>query len=253
MAKLPAAIRYNNPGAQYPGPSATRFGSTGYGVIGGGHKIAQFPTPVDGAAAQYDLLRRSYAGMPLGRLINKWSGGNDSGPYTKFVSERLGLNPNTVITDGMLRDPDFAVKLAKTKSQWETGGKFPLNDDQWKQAHAKAYGYGMDPRPQPGEPITPLGEPVSGPAPGSFRAAQEDAGVGAGAPGAPSALGSLVGDEKENPGFLAALLGTFGELKMPQQQQTQTQPQQPAVMPWAAASQTSGRPLLPPITPILRS
>ena len=61
----PASIRYNNPGAQYPGPSARRFGSVGTEIIGGGHKIAVFDDPVKGAAAQFDLLNRGYAGMTL--------------------------------------------------------------------------------------------------------------------------------------------------------------------------------------------
>ena len=64
MTRPPASLRYNNPGAQYPGPSARRFGSVGTETIGGGHKIAVFDDPVNGAAAQFDLLLRSYAGLP---------------------------------------------------------------------------------------------------------------------------------------------------------------------------------------------
>jgi hypothetical protein len=51
----PASFRYFNPGAQYPSEEAARFGQTGYGIIGGGHKIARFPSPVNGAAANFDL------------------------------------------------------------------------------------------------------------------------------------------------------------------------------------------------------
>jgi hypothetical protein len=58
----PASFRYNNPGAQYPSTEAARFGQTGYGIIGGGHKIARFPSPVNGAAANFDLLYRNYTG-----------------------------------------------------------------------------------------------------------------------------------------------------------------------------------------------
>jgi hypothetical protein len=64
LSDIPASIRYNNPGAQYPGASASAFGSTGFGIIGGGHKIARFDDPESGAAAQFDLLNRRYAGMP---------------------------------------------------------------------------------------------------------------------------------------------------------------------------------------------
>jgi hypothetical protein len=51
-----ASFRYNNPGAQYPSARAARFGQTGYGIIGGGHKIARFPSPVNGAASNFDPL-----------------------------------------------------------------------------------------------------------------------------------------------------------------------------------------------------
>lgn len=172
---IPAAIRYNNPGAMYPGPSSRRFGSTGYGVIGGGHKIAQFGDPISGAAAQFDLLKNSYAGMPLNALIKKWSGGNSSGPYADFVAKRLGITPDAVITAELLRNPDFGVKLAQAKSQWETGGKFPLDEAGWREAHSRAYGTGAAPGSfRAAQEFTPA---PAGPAPGSFRAAQEE-GVG---------------------------------------------------------------------------
>ena len=57
-----ASFRYCNPGAQYPSARAARFGQTGYGIIGGSHKIARFPSPVNGAASNLDLLSRSYVG-----------------------------------------------------------------------------------------------------------------------------------------------------------------------------------------------
>jgi hypothetical protein len=41
----PATIRYNNPGGMWDGPSAAKFGSSTYGVIGGGNHIAKFDTP----------------------------------------------------------------------------------------------------------------------------------------------------------------------------------------------------------------
>ena len=42
-----ASFRYNNPCAQYPSAEAAKFGQIGYGIIGGGHKIARFPSPVN--------------------------------------------------------------------------------------------------------------------------------------------------------------------------------------------------------------
>jgi hypothetical protein len=44
-----ASFRYNNPGSQYPTKEAALFGQTGFGIIGGGEKIARFPSPVNGA------------------------------------------------------------------------------------------------------------------------------------------------------------------------------------------------------------
>jgi hypothetical protein len=140
MAQPPAAIRYNNPGAQYPGPSARKFGSTGTEIIGGGHKIAVFDDPVNGAAAQFDLLNRGYANMTLGQAIQKWSGGNSSGAYAKAISDGTGLSLDTRLTPELLRDPNVAIPLAKTSAKWETGQDYPMTDDQWKQAHSMAFG-----------------------------------------------------------------------------------------------------------------
>lgn len=60
----PASIRYNNPGAQWPGQSSKKFGADGYATIGGGNQIAIFSDPVNGGAAQFDLLSRNYTGLP---------------------------------------------------------------------------------------------------------------------------------------------------------------------------------------------
>ena len=51
MARIPATIRANNPGAQWPVSSSPKFGLTSYTIIGGGNKIAIFDSPVQGAAA----------------------------------------------------------------------------------------------------------------------------------------------------------------------------------------------------------
>jgi hypothetical protein len=140
MAQPPASIRFNNPGAQYPGPSARKFGSIGTEIIGGGHKIAVFDDPVRGAAAQFDLLDRSYAGMTLGQAIKKWSGGNSSPAYAAHISKATGIPLESRLTPEMLRDPTVAVPFAKASADWEAGGKYPMTDEQWKAAHAMAFG-----------------------------------------------------------------------------------------------------------------
>lgn len=141
----PASIRYNNPGAQYPGPSARKFGSTRTEIIGGGHKIAVFDDPVNGAAAQFDLLNRAYVGMPLSAAIAKWSGGNSSAAYAARISNATGIPLNAVLTPDMLRNPAVAVPLARTAADWETGGRYPMTDEQWQAAHSLAFG-GAAPR-----------------------------------------------------------------------------------------------------------
>lgn len=133
-----AAIRYNNPGAMYPGPSAARFGSTRTEIIGGGHKIAVFPDAVSGAAAQFDLLNRSYAGLTLGAAITKWSGGNSSAEYAASVSKAIGIGVDQKLTKELLADPKVAIPLAKAAAKIEAGGEYPLSDAQWQAAFNRA-------------------------------------------------------------------------------------------------------------------
>jgi len=139
MTYAPASLRYNNPGAMYPGPSAQRFGSIGTQTIGGGHKIAVFDDPVKGAAAQFDLLRRRYTGLPLSQAIARWSGGNSVGPYLAGVSRDTGLSPNTVLTPDLLASPQ-GVALARRMAQHEAGRPFPLSDEQWTKAQRMGLG-----------------------------------------------------------------------------------------------------------------
>jgi hypothetical protein len=148
MAQIPASIRYNNPGAQYPGQSARKFGTTGTEIIGGGHKIAVFDDPVKGAAAQFDLLNRGYTGMTVADAIRKWSGGNFSQAYADYLTKNVpGLTLDTVLTPDKLSDPAFAVPFAKASASWEAGRSYPMTDEQWANAHRMSLGGAMlDPR-----------------------------------------------------------------------------------------------------------
>lgn len=139
--RVPASIRNNNPGAQWPGPSATRFGATGFETLndGQGNKIARFDTPEAGAAAQFDLLNRRYAGMPLTDAIRKWSGGNSSDAYANSVAQAIGIKPTDVLTPEILSDPARAVPFAKAMARIEAGRDFPMSDDQWMAAHQMAF------------------------------------------------------------------------------------------------------------------
>jgi hypothetical protein len=133
----PASIRYNNPGAQYPSARAAElFGQQGYGIIGGGHKIARFLDPTHGAAANLDLFAQKYTGMPLGAAGAKWTGQHGFGVP--------GYDPKMIVTPEMMKDPAFAIPLMKAMAAREAGRPSPLTDDQWAAAH-KLFVQGGDP------------------------------------------------------------------------------------------------------------
>jgi hypothetical protein len=124
-----ANVRYNNPGAQYPWEGAKKFGMTGKGVIGGGHLIADFPSPEQGAAANMDLLAhgaRFGAGRTIGQTETTWTGGSRG--------DVAGYSSSTVITKEMLNDPNFMIPYMKSVAANEGGGKFPMTDQQWQNA-----------------------------------------------------------------------------------------------------------------------
>jgi hypothetical protein len=120
---LPASIRYNNPGAQYPSQMARLYGMEGYGTIGGGHLIAKFPDPEHGLASNMDLFYRNYTGMALGAAGTKWTGGNGFGVP--------GYDPSMRVTKEMMQNEEFAISLFKAIAKREAGRKSPLTDEQW--------------------------------------------------------------------------------------------------------------------------
>lgn len=124
----PASFRYNNPGAQYPSADAASFGQIGYGIIGGGHKIARFPCPVNGAAANLDLLYRKYTGMTIGAAGAKWTGAHGFGIP--------GHDPDRTLTKQLLDDPLSAIALLKAIAGRESGRGNNLTEEQWRQAHS---------------------------------------------------------------------------------------------------------------------
>jgi hypothetical protein len=122
----PAAIRYNNPGAQYPSEEAKRFGMTGAGQIGGGHLIAGFPTPEQGLASNMDLLSRKYVGMTISDAIRKWSGGSRSSVP--------GFRGDEVITPEMAKDPNFMLPFFRQMQRAEAGKEW-LTEEQMKRGY----------------------------------------------------------------------------------------------------------------------
>lgn len=140
---IPASIRNLNPGAMYPGPVATRFGSTTCEVLhskDGEHKIATFPDGVSGAAAMMALLASpAYTGHTLEAAIRKWCGGYRPESYLGVLKAKAGVARDTVLTVDLLQDAAFAVPLCKAMAVQEAGQAFPLSDAEWGAAHALAF------------------------------------------------------------------------------------------------------------------
>jgi hypothetical protein len=157
-----ASVRNNNPGAQWPGPTAQQFGASSSQTIGGGNQIAKFDDPVKGAAAQLALLDKKYSGMPINAAISKWSGGNSSPQYAAYIAKNTGLTPDTPITPQLLRSPE-GLKLAKSMADWEAGGKYPMSDQQWTSAQALAFSGGGQQQPPVGPQMAAGGKTGAGP------------------------------------------------------------------------------------------
>lgn len=152
----PASVRTNNPGAMYPGPSAKKFGGATFEVLkskDGTHKIAKFPSPIHGAAAQFDLLmhgrdplgRYRYRGKTVRAAIEVWCGGFYSSTYLKVLEEKGGIKTSDVLTEQLILNPDVAIPLCKAMAWQEAGKDFPLDDAGWSQAHAMAFSDGKAP------------------------------------------------------------------------------------------------------------
>lgn len=137
---IPASIRNNNPGAQYPGPSSRKFGAIKTNTIGGGHLIAQFPDKVSGAAALFDLLIRLYVGLTLRAAITKWSGGNSAPEYVAAVSKATGLKSADKLSRAVLADQQKMIAFGKAMAKHEAGQEYPMTDAQWFEAYALATG-----------------------------------------------------------------------------------------------------------------
>lgn len=160
----PVSIRAKNPGAQWPGPSATKFGSKEWWPCGGNNKIAVFPTFEQGGAATFDLWARRYSNMTLEAAILKWSGHNSSKAYADFLAKKIpGLTMDTMITKDFLRS-DTGWRFMKYQSQWEAGKPYPMTDEQWKDAQDMAFGpKKAKPTPAPAEPLPPAPAPLPAP------------------------------------------------------------------------------------------
>lgn len=201
----PASIRNANPGAQYPGPSAKRFGGTSYETLrskDGIHKIATFPTATHGAAALFDLLDRRYAGMTIEKAITKWCGGYYSTTYLKVLEERAGIKRTDLLSRERIRDCAWAVPFAKAMAWQEAGRDFPLEDAEWEAAHAMAFGDAKAPAWDPDNDV-PTPKPET-------RAAETAATVAKGVLGVSAGGGTVA---IASPPDLSALTGWQGAIE----------------------------------------
>lgn len=161
---IPASIRNNNPGAMYPGPSSRRFG----GSIGemlkskdGKHPIVKFPTAVHGAAALFDNLHNArgvkgyyYRNRRLSDAIETWCGSIRAHSYLALIKQQSGFEPSEVLSTEFLRDPERCVELAKAMARHEAGKAYPLEPQEWIEAHAMAFGGGhVAPEPSPNNDV----------------------------------------------------------------------------------------------------
>lgn len=139
----PASIRYNNPGAMWPGPSSRKFGAIGKqnlnDGLGQGNKIAIFTNAIDGGAALFDLLDRAYTGRTVRDAIRKWSGGNHVQSYLSVLRSKGGIQADEMITKAKLRDPEWAIRFAQAMAWHEAGRAYPLTTEHWQQAHSLAF------------------------------------------------------------------------------------------------------------------
>lgn len=137
---LPASIRNKNPGAMWPGTSATKFGSKATAQLTDAqrNKMAVFPSHVQGAAAQFDLLLRLYCGKRLRDAIEMWSGQNHSDAYLAVLQREVGIKPTAVLKHEYILNPETSVPFAKAMAKHEAGQDYPMSDEEWYEAHALA-------------------------------------------------------------------------------------------------------------------
>lgn len=153
--RIPASIRNKNPGAQEPGPSSRKFGSTSYETLRWTYKgkpqinkCATFPSHQHGAAAMFDLLHRKYTGKTVEKAIATWCGSYYAAGYVKAL-EAGGVKAGDVLTKKLIEDPAFAVPLVQAMAKVEAGKDYPISDEDWHEAHAMAFGGAVAPEFSP--------------------------------------------------------------------------------------------------------
>lgn len=152
--RIPASIRYKNPGAMWGSKLAIKWGASPRAVslndgTGQGNNIAVFPTYVQGICAQLDLWRtgKSYRNKEFEDAIAVWSGGNHVESYIKFVLDRVpGMTRKTIMNDAFWNSP-MGIGFLKAQAWHEAGQRYPAPDADWIEAQRRVMG-GVEPEPE---------------------------------------------------------------------------------------------------------
>lgn len=163
MAKVPASIRYKNPGAMWGNKLAIKWGAAPKAVTlndgkGQGNNIAVFPTHVQGICAQLDLWRSSnhYRNKRFADAIAIWSGHNEVPSYIAFCKKRVpGLTENTILNDEFWQSPS-GIALLKAQAWHEAGQPYPAPESDWAEAVRRVYAPAHDDTPFPAPPPKPM-------------------------------------------------------------------------------------------------
>lgn len=150
----PASIRYNNPGAMWGGNAISKkWGEIGNIKLADGlhqnNHIAVFPDRVYGAAAQFDLWNHSYTGTTLQAAVRKWSGGNSSPAYMRFLEEYTGMEPTSIVSHELLATKT-GLNLMIAQAHWEAGKTYPMTIAEWEQAQRLVF---PEPKEDPNVPV----------------------------------------------------------------------------------------------------
>ena len=123
-----ANVRYNNPGAAWPREADNKYGLIGYGILkdGENNRIGRFPTPVHGAAANFDLFAAKYEGMTFQAAMNKWRGRKSPVPKGYPASGRISKQ--------FLDDPEQAIDFFKKMALHESPTFKGMSNTDWKAA-----------------------------------------------------------------------------------------------------------------------
>lgn len=157
--RIPASIRYKNPGAMWGSALAIKWGAAPRAVtlndgLGQGNNIAVFPTFKQGICAQLDLWRtgKNYRNKKFEDAIAIWSGHNYVESYINYVLTRVpGMQRNTIMNDTFWGSP-VGVNFLKAQAGHEAGVPYApphadVSDSDWIEAQ-RAVMNGVELKPE---------------------------------------------------------------------------------------------------------